>query len=138
MSLTTVRGEFVLKGEKSADMAALIEEHLEGLRGRSAYALAQQDSGKIGTPLQPTRPDGRQKQLHSSALLVLQKIPRSWFVNEATCCWWRGRTARLLTGTGSEPPTRGPTAAAPSTGTSCCSFRLSVDPLKTCWYLKLT
>lgn len=30
-------------------MAALVEEHLEGLRGRSVYALAQQDSDKNGT-----------------------------------------------------------------------------------------
>lgn len=29
-------------------MAALVEEHLEGLRARSVYALAQQDSGKNG------------------------------------------------------------------------------------------
>uniref|UniRef100_H3CR28 Myosin VIIBb n=1 Tax=Tetraodon nigroviridis TaxID=99883 RepID=H3CR28_TETNG len=42
--LTTVRGEFVLKGQKAAAMAALVQEHLEGLRGRSVYALAQQDS----------------------------------------------------------------------------------------------
>lgn len=48
-SLTTVRGEFVLKGEKAADMAALVEELVEELRGRSAYALAQRDSGANGT-----------------------------------------------------------------------------------------
>ncbi|CAF97644.1 unnamed protein product, partial [Tetraodon nigroviridis] len=48
--LTTVRGEFVLKGQKAAAMAALVQEHLEGLRGRSVYALAQQDSGENENP----------------------------------------------------------------------------------------
>ncbi|TWW72912.1 Unconventional myosin-VIIb [Takifugu flavidus] len=50
VGLTTVRGEFVLKGEKAADMAALIEEHLEGLRGRSVYTLAQQDISRTEDP----------------------------------------------------------------------------------------
>uniref|UniRef100_A0A8C4DL64 Myosin VIIBb n=1 Tax=Dicentrarchus labrax TaxID=13489 RepID=A0A8C4DL64_DICLA len=48
MNLATVRGEFVLKSGEAADMAALIKNHLEGLRQRSVYALAQQDSSKTG------------------------------------------------------------------------------------------
>lgn len=95
-TLSTVRGEFVLKGERAADMAALVEEHLEELRGRSVYALAQQDSGKNGAKRPPVHTDGRQEQLPSSLSLVLQKTPRSWCVNEATCCWWTGSTTRLL------------------------------------------
>ncbi|XP_051274407.1 unconventional myosin-VIIa-like isoform X3 [Dicentrarchus labrax] len=51
MNLATVRGEFVLKSGEAADMAALIKNHLEGLRQRSVYALAQQDSSKTDDPL---------------------------------------------------------------------------------------
>lgn len=47
--LTTLRGEFVLEGQKAADMAALVEEHLKELRGRSVYALALRDSHPNGT-----------------------------------------------------------------------------------------
>lgn len=52
MSLSTVRGEFVLKSVEAVDMAALIETNLEGLRQRSVFALAQQDASKPGTGLQ--------------------------------------------------------------------------------------
>lgn len=68
VGLTTARGEFVLKGEKAADMAALIEEHLEGLRGRSVYTLALQDTGTTGTTQRPVRAD---EQLPSLLSLVL-------------------------------------------------------------------
>lgn len=98
-SLTTVRGEFVLKGEKAADMAALVEEHLEELRGRSVYALAQQDSGKKGAARPAVHTHGRHEQLPSWLSVVLQKIPPSWSVNEATCCWWPGSTTGRLAGT---------------------------------------
>lgn len=71
VGLTTVRGEFVLKGEKAAGMAALIEEHLEGLRGRSVYTLAQQDISRTGTTRRPARADARPKQLPSPLSLLL-------------------------------------------------------------------
>lgn len=71
VGLTTVRGEFVLKGEKAADMAALIEEHLEGLRGRSVYTLAQQDISGTGTTRRPACAYTRPKQLPSLLSLVL-------------------------------------------------------------------
>lgn len=93
-SLTTIRGEFVLKGEDAAEMAALVEEHVEELRGRSVFALAQQDSGENGTAPLPVHTD--KSGWPSRLSLVLQKIPRSWRVNEATCCWWTGSSARLL------------------------------------------
>ncbi|XP_042338431.1 unconventional myosin-VIIb-like, partial [Plectropomus leopardus] len=51
VSLVTVRGEFVLKSAEAADMAALVEVNLEGLRERSVYALAQQDLNKPEDPL---------------------------------------------------------------------------------------
>uniref|UniRef100_A0A665UHB9 Myosin VIIBb n=1 Tax=Echeneis naucrates TaxID=173247 RepID=A0A665UHB9_ECHNA len=44
LSLDTVQGDFVLKCAEAADMAALIESNLEGLRLRSVYAVAQQDN----------------------------------------------------------------------------------------------
>lgn len=44
--LTTVQGEFVLKSVDALDMAALIEENVEGLRERSEYALVQSDTSK--------------------------------------------------------------------------------------------
>ncbi|KAI3375240.1 hypothetical protein L3Q82_021746, partial [Scortum barcoo] len=50
VSLATVRGEFVLKSTGAAEMAALIEENLNGLRKRSVYALAQQDVSKPDDP----------------------------------------------------------------------------------------
>lgn len=77
-------------------MAALVEEQLEELRGRSVYALAQQDSGKNDAKRPPVHTDGRQGRLPSSLSLVLQKTPRSWCVVEATCCWWTGSTTRPL------------------------------------------
>lgn len=46
--MDTVRGEFVLASEEAADMAALIDEHLEGLRQYSVYAMAKQDVSKPG------------------------------------------------------------------------------------------
>uniref|UniRef100_A0A671VL09 Myosin VIIBb n=1 Tax=Sparus aurata TaxID=8175 RepID=A0A671VL09_SPAAU len=46
VTMDTVRGEFVLASEEAADMAALIDEHLEGLRQYSVYAMAKQDVSK--------------------------------------------------------------------------------------------
>ncbi|KAM8728243.1 unconventional myosin-VIIa-like [Acanthopagrus schlegelii] len=46
VTLDTVRGEFVLASAEAADMAALINEHLEGLRQHSVYAMAKQDVSK--------------------------------------------------------------------------------------------
>ncbi|XP_054452712.1 unconventional myosin-VIIa-like [Anoplopoma fimbria] len=51
LSLATVKGEYVLKSAEAADMAALIEENLVGLRQRSIYALAQQDVSRPDNPL---------------------------------------------------------------------------------------
>ncbi|XP_031721181.1 unconventional myosin-VIIb-like isoform X1 [Anarrhichthys ocellatus] len=51
LSLTTVKGEYVLKSWDAADMAALIEKNLDGLRQRSVYALAQQDASKPDDPM---------------------------------------------------------------------------------------
>ncbi|XP_044074657.1 unconventional myosin-VIIb-like [Siniperca chuatsi] len=51
VSLATVSGEFVLKSGEAADMAALTETNLEGLRQRSVYALAQQDASKPDDPM---------------------------------------------------------------------------------------
>lgn len=48
VSLATVKGEFVLKSGEAAEMAALIEKNLNGLRQRSVYALAQQNTSKPG------------------------------------------------------------------------------------------
>lgn len=48
MTLDTVRGEFVLASVEAADMAALINEHLEGLIQHSVYAMAKQDVSKSG------------------------------------------------------------------------------------------
>uniref|UniRef100_A0A3Q3IR37 Myosin VIIBb n=1 Tax=Monopterus albus TaxID=43700 RepID=A0A3Q3IR37_MONAL len=44
VSLVTLQEEFVLKAREAAEMAALIETNLEGLRQRSVYALVQQDA----------------------------------------------------------------------------------------------
>ncbi|KAK5859693.1 hypothetical protein PBY51_021226 [Eleginops maclovinus] len=46
VSLGTIRGEFVLKSGECAEMAALIEKNLEGLKKRSVYALVKQDVNK--------------------------------------------------------------------------------------------
>lgn len=54
LSLTTVRGEYVLKLAEAADVvavASLIEENVEGLKQRSVYALAQQDINKSDDPM---------------------------------------------------------------------------------------
>ncbi|XP_067331026.1 unconventional myosin-VIIa-like isoform X1 [Channa argus] len=51
VSLTTVRGEYVLKSEEAAEMAELIKENLEGLRRRSKYALALQGASKPDDPM---------------------------------------------------------------------------------------
>ncbi|XP_029380560.1 unconventional myosin-VIIb-like, partial [Echeneis naucrates] len=51
LSLDTVQGDFVLKCAEAADMAALIESNLEGLRLRSVYAVAQQDADKPDDPV---------------------------------------------------------------------------------------
>ncbi|XP_022050985.2 unconventional myosin-VIIb-like [Acanthochromis polyacanthus] len=42
MTLTTSRGEFVLRSGEARNMAAVMEENVEGLRQRSVYALAQE------------------------------------------------------------------------------------------------
>uniref|UniRef100_A0AAQ5X3P7 Myosin VIIBb n=1 Tax=Amphiprion ocellaris TaxID=80972 RepID=A0AAQ5X3P7_AMPOC len=42
MTLTTFRGEFVLRSGEARSMAAVMEENVEGLRQRSVYALAQE------------------------------------------------------------------------------------------------
>ncbi len=46
VSLDTIRGKFVLKCDEAAEMVALIEELMDGLRQRSVYALALQDVNK--------------------------------------------------------------------------------------------
>ncbi|XP_041849279.1 unconventional myosin-VIIa-like [Melanotaenia boesemani] len=51
VTLTTVRGEFVLKSADAADMEELIRNNLEGLRQRSVYAVAQQDATKPSDPM---------------------------------------------------------------------------------------
>lgn len=48
VSLDTVRGVFVLKFDEAEDMATLVEYHMDGLRQRSVYALAQKDFSKPG------------------------------------------------------------------------------------------
>uniref|UniRef100_A0A3Q0RF94 Myosin VIIBb n=1 Tax=Amphilophus citrinellus TaxID=61819 RepID=A0A3Q0RF94_AMPCI len=49
-SLITVRGEYVLKSAEAAEMGALIEKNVEGLRQRSVFAIAQQDFSKPDDP----------------------------------------------------------------------------------------
>ncbi|XP_073347990.1 unconventional myosin-VIIa-like [Pagrus major] len=51
VTLDTVRGEFGLTSEEAASMAALIDEHLEGLRQHSEYAMAKQDASKPEDPM---------------------------------------------------------------------------------------
>ncbi|XP_034087946.1 unconventional myosin-VIIb-like [Gymnodraco acuticeps] len=51
VSLATIRGEFVLKSGECAEMAALIEKHLVGLKQRSVYALVRQDVNKPDDPM---------------------------------------------------------------------------------------
>ncbi|XP_040911103.1 unconventional myosin-VIIa-like [Toxotes jaculatrix] len=51
VTLVTVRGDFVLRCVESMDMAALIENTLEGLRQHSVYAVAQQDTSKTDDPM---------------------------------------------------------------------------------------
>ncbi|XP_061791016.2 unconventional myosin-VIIb-like [Nerophis lumbriciformis] len=50
ISVSTVRGEFVLKCGEADDLVAVVEQNLSGLRGRSIFALAQQDSNKSDDP----------------------------------------------------------------------------------------
>ncbi|XP_029971015.1 unconventional myosin-VIIa-like [Salarias fasciatus] len=50
MTLTTVGQEYILKSESAADMAALIQENLEGLRQRSIYALVQSEVSRQDDP----------------------------------------------------------------------------------------
>uniref|UniRef100_I3KQX6 Myosin VIIBb n=1 Tax=Oreochromis niloticus TaxID=8128 RepID=I3KQX6_ORENI len=52
ISLITITGEYVLKSAEAEKMAALIENNVEGLRQRSVFATAQQDSSKSGKSLQ--------------------------------------------------------------------------------------
>ncbi|KAL3988122.1 suppressor of cytokine signaling 3 [Sarotherodon galilaeus] len=51
ISLITITGEYVLKSAEAEKMAALIENNVEGLRQRSVFATAQQDSSKSDDPL---------------------------------------------------------------------------------------
>uniref|UniRef100_A0A3Q2XB37 Unconventional myosin-VIIa-like n=1 Tax=Hippocampus comes TaxID=109280 RepID=A0A3Q2XB37_HIPCM len=50
LAVSTVGGEFVLMCGEADDMAALVEQNLSGLRARSMFALAQQDSNKSDDP----------------------------------------------------------------------------------------
>uniref|UniRef100_A0A3Q3ELW0 Unconventional myosin-VIIa-like n=1 Tax=Labrus bergylta TaxID=56723 RepID=A0A3Q3ELW0_9LABR len=50
VSLTTIRGDFVLTSDKASDMAELIQKNLEGLRQRSVFAVVQQDASKQSDP----------------------------------------------------------------------------------------
>ncbi|XP_061746210.1 unconventional myosin-VIIb-like isoform X2 [Nerophis ophidion] len=50
ISISTVRGEFVLKCGEADDLVAIVEQNLSGLRARSIFALAQQDSNKSDDP----------------------------------------------------------------------------------------
>ncbi|XP_061588983.1 unconventional myosin-VIIa-like [Cololabis saira] len=51
LSLSTVRGDFVLKCPEAADMEDLMNSNLEGLKQRSVYAVAQQDDSKPNDPM---------------------------------------------------------------------------------------
>lgn len=46
VSLSTVKGDFVLQGAEAEDMGRLIKEFWDGLRQRSVYALTRQDTSK--------------------------------------------------------------------------------------------
>lgn len=48
VSLSTVRGKFVLKCAEAEDMEALVVKYLDGLRQHSVYALAREDASKPG------------------------------------------------------------------------------------------
>lgn len=48
VSLSTVRGNFVLQSAEAEDMGRLITEFWDGLRQRSVYALTLQDVSKPG------------------------------------------------------------------------------------------
>ncbi|XP_034557968.1 unconventional myosin-VIIa-like [Notolabrus celidotus] len=48
LSLATIRGEFHLMSPEAEDMAALIDNNLEGLRQRSLYAVVQNDASDPG------------------------------------------------------------------------------------------
>lgn len=55
VSLSTVRGKFVLKCAEAEDMEALVVKYLDGLRERSVYALTQEDASKPGRDQQHFR-----------------------------------------------------------------------------------
>nr|XP_057924383.1 unconventional myosin-VIIb-like isoform X1 [Doryrhamphus excisus] len=50
ISVSTVQEEFILKCGEADDMVELVEHNLSGLRARSVFALAQQDSNKSDNP----------------------------------------------------------------------------------------
>lgn len=52
ISLSTITGEYVLKSPEAEKIVTLIENNVEGLRQRSVFATAQQDSSKSGKSLQ--------------------------------------------------------------------------------------
>lgn len=52
ISLITITGEYVLKSPEAEKIVTLIENNVEGLRQRSVFATAQQDSSKSGKSLQ--------------------------------------------------------------------------------------
>uniref|UniRef100_A0A3Q4GWE9 Myosin VIIBb n=1 Tax=Neolamprologus brichardi TaxID=32507 RepID=A0A3Q4GWE9_NEOBR len=49
--LSTITGEYVLKSPEADKIVTLIENNVEGLRQRSVFATAQQDSSKSDDPL---------------------------------------------------------------------------------------
>ncbi|XP_037537916.1 unconventional myosin-VIIa [Nematolebias whitei] len=51
MSLTTIKGEYMLKCVEAADMTEVMEHNVEGLRRRSEYAVVQQDVSKQDDPM---------------------------------------------------------------------------------------
>ncbi|XP_039878393.1 unconventional myosin-VIIb-like isoform X1 [Simochromis diagramma] len=51
ISLITITGEYVLKSPEAEKIVTLIENNVEGLRQRSVFATAQQDSSKSDDPL---------------------------------------------------------------------------------------
>lgn len=48
VSLSTVRGHFVLQSAEAGDMGRLVKEFWDGLRQRSVYAVTLQDVRKPG------------------------------------------------------------------------------------------
>ncbi|XP_012723887.2 unconventional myosin-VIIa [Fundulus heteroclitus] len=51
VSLSTIRGQYVLRSEEAAEMAKAMQYNVDGLKVRSVYALVQQDVGKQDDPM---------------------------------------------------------------------------------------